>query len=63
MKTIYKYAIPDEDTEIQMPMGSEILTVAVQSGKIYIWAMVDTDNKYEIRNFYDCVYRKRITGR
>jgi len=51
MKTIYKYVVPHDGTEIQMPIGAEILTVAMQVGEIYIWAIVDTDNKFETRKF------------
>lgn len=51
MKTIYKYTIAILDKqEVVMPLGSKILTVQEQNGKLRLWAMVDTDTKVkEIR--------------
>lgn len=44
MKTIYKYpiGITDEQTFL-MPIGANILTVQVQNGNPFVWAMVDTE--------------------
>lgn len=44
MKTIYKYpiVITDEQT-LSMSVGANILTVQVQNGNPFIWAMVDTE--------------------
>lgn len=43
MKTIYKYPIEITNKQtFPMPVGSNILTVQVQNGKPFIWAMVDT---------------------
>lgn len=44
MKTIYKYPIGITDQQIiPMPAGANILTVQVQNGNPFIWAMVDTE--------------------
>ena len=46
MKTIFKYPVPMEDEfEIMLPRGTEILSVQVQRGKPYFWALVDQDEK------------------
>jgi len=44
MKTIYKYAIkPEELTQLNLPMGAEILTVQSQKNNVCLWALIDTD--------------------
>jgi hypothetical protein len=47
-KVIYKYEV---DTIVVMPIGAEILTVQLQNGKPWIWALVDKNNQLEERNF------------
>lgn len=43
MKTIYKYPIRITDIQrFPMPVGAKILTVQVQNGNPFVWAMVDT---------------------
>jgi hypothetical protein len=43
-RKIFKYPLPiDDEIEISMPDGSEILTVQPQKGTPCIWAIVDTD--------------------
>jgi len=41
MITIYKYEL--KEGPFGMPKGSEILTIQMQNGLPYIWALVDTD--------------------
>lgn len=44
MKKIFKYSIEitDEQT-IVLPFGAEILTVQIQHGKPYLWALIETE--------------------
>lgn len=42
MKTIYKFKITNEITEIQAPI-IKFLTAQVQKNQICVWAEVDTD--------------------
>ena len=53
MKTIYKYElIPSGNTIIvSMPKDSKLLHIHEQRGDMFIWAMVDTDNEVEDRQF------------
>ena len=52
MKTIYKYPIPTDGlVEIEMPIDSQILTVQIQNGNPFIWALVDTDKPKELKTF------------
>jgi len=48
MKQIWKFRL---NTTIQMPMDAQILTVQKQDGEPTIWAMVNTENELETRNF------------
>ena len=43
MKTIYKYELQVETNDVEMPKGAEIIHVAAQGERIFLWAMVDTD--------------------
>lgn len=46
MKRIYKYKLETTNVqEIEMPFGTQILTVQVQNGSPCIWAMVDMEVK------------------
>lgn len=50
MKTIYKYSIETTDEQnINMPEMAEILTVQIQYGRPYIWALVDTENEQGVK--------------
>lgn len=56
MKTIHKYALqPKGRQKITMPVGSQLLTAQVQQlseGQyVCLWAIVETDNEPEQRNF------------
>jgi hypothetical protein len=49
---IYKYPLPMKDeTEICLPMGSQILTVQTQNNAPYIWALIETDAPLTTRRF------------
>ena len=42
MKKIYKYPIEIQDEQVVLlPTGAKILTVQTQSGKAFLWAMVN----------------------
>ena len=52
MKTIYKYTLTGRyTTEIEMPVGAEIIHFAEQQGQYCIWAMVNPDADKEKRTF------------
>ncbi len=53
MKSIYKFPLSvGDESEINMPSGSEILTVQVQDNKICIWAKVDLGSTtLQVRTF------------
>lgn len=53
VKKIYKYEALDGASkfEILMPKEAEILTVQIQRGKTYFWALVDPDAQKEARFF------------
>jgi DNA-directed RNA polymerase subunit RPC12/RpoP len=43
-RKIFKYSLPiDDEIEIAMPEGSEIVAVQIQDGTPCLWAIVDTD--------------------
>lgn len=44
MKVIYKYSLLVKDTqELSLPIGAKILTVQLQFGTPFLWAIVDPD--------------------
>ena len=52
MKTIWKFSVPDESVfSLSMPKDSKILTINVQQGDPFIFAMVDSSKTYEFRKF------------
>jgi len=54
MKRIYKYPFPiqvESDFVIHMPVGAKILTVQLQNGDPYIWAIVDPAAEICARSF------------
>jgi hypothetical protein len=52
MIAIYKYTINlVSENKISMPADAKILTVQIQNLFPVIWAIVDTDNKLETREF------------
>jgi len=53
MQTVYKYEIPVGNYfEIRMPKNAKILTVQMKQREPFIWALVDTNEKPEIRKFW-----------
>lgn len=53
MKQIWKFAIPTADKlSFKMPVGAEVLSVAVQHNKPCLWALVNPDAAMETRTFY-----------
>lgn len=51
MKTIHKFPIKiTDDQTVIMEVGAEILTVQMQRGEPFLWAIVDTGNELEDRN-------------
>ena len=45
MKKIYKYQLRLEDRQkISMPKKAELLHVAEQEDRVWVWALVETDN-------------------
>lgn len=58
MRRIFKYSIPvQNEIEIMMPKGAEILACQVQHGSPWVWALVDEDAPMVPREF-----RMRGTG-
>jgi len=51
MITVFKYTIDPYSSEIELPIGAEILSVAFQRDDFCVWAKVDTEAKTETRNF------------
>ena len=50
---IYKYELDlfNLEQEIQMPTGSQVLSVQEQDGKLCLWALVPTDTKSSAHRF------------
>ena len=49
MTQIWKFELK---LEVEMPINAEILTIQVQHGNVYLWAIVDSeDQEREIRIF------------
>ena len=52
MQNVFKYTIPVEDYfSLDLPEGAKILTVQEQNGGAQVWALVNSDNPTETRNF------------
>lgn len=51
MITIFKYKIGPGTTELELPEGAEILSIAFQNHNLFMWAKIDTEAKTEFRNF------------
>lgn len=52
MKAIWKYEMHIlEEFTIEMPVGAEVLSVQVQDGLPYIWALVEPENERASRMF------------
>jgi hypothetical protein len=50
-KQIWKYTLSGIISNIEMPLDAEILTVQLQNGQPTIWALVNSKNELENRNF------------
>lgn len=70
MKIIYKYPFKVFDVNarfaIEMPEKAQILSIQMQNGKPYLWALVNTDNplneSLEDRTFVVCGTGQQIYG-
>ena len=51
MVTVFKYAIDPYNSETQLPVGAEILSVAFQHANFCLWAKIHTKAKTESRYF------------
>lgn len=51
MRTIWKYEVYPDLFNVEMPIGAKILSCQVQNRTIQMWALVDTGNKLETRQF------------
>ena len=52
-KVIFKYQMPVlESFKMKLPQGAEIIRMADQDGMFWLWAVVDTNNPDEERQFY-----------
>lgn len=47
--TIFKYSLEVGVNEIVMPVGSKLLSVGSQHGRVTLWALVDNDAASETR--------------
>ncbi len=51
VKTIWKFAMNYVDQMVEMPEGADILSLQIQNGLPFIWAVVDTDHRRVPRQF------------
>ena len=51
MITVWKYTIDPYSPAIDIPVGSEIVSVAFQRDDFCMWVKVDTEKECESRNF------------
>ena len=53
MKRIYKYPVPIDDTfDLELPLGSEILTVQMQKEIPQMWVVCNPGALKAVRHFY-----------
>lgn len=51
-RIIFKYQMPVlEQFSMELPKGAEIIRMADQGGLFWLWAVVDTEQPIETRNF------------
>lgn len=55
MRTIWKFPLTEKECDIEMPMGSNVLTVQVQGDKMCVWANVDPDTDEKETRRFACV--------
>lgn len=51
MKTVWKYILEPGETTLEIPVGAQILSVAVQGEEVCLWALVEPDAIIEPRQF------------
>lgn len=51
MKTVYKYPVVPGRFRVEMPKDAQVLSIAVQEGRAFIWALVETTKAMEARDF------------
>lgn len=52
MKVIYKYRLPFmEKAKVEMPRGASVIRIDGLDGALWIWAVVDTEQPLEVREF------------
>lgn len=50
--TIYKYELTaNQESQVELPIGAEVLKIDNQYGTICLWALVDPEAKKETRTF------------
>jgi hypothetical protein len=50
-KAVWKFELPSVITDVQMPIGAEILDVQVRHGVVCLWALVDINAPRTTRVF------------
>lgn len=50
-RVVWKYPLAADRTNLDMPLGADILTVQVQNQTPTLWALVEPDNVRETRAF------------
>jgi len=50
MRTIYEYTLEVGENSIKMPRGAMLLRVGGQGESVCLWALVDTENRAELRH-------------
>lgn len=56
LKTVFKYSLSlDDIIEVEVPIGSQLLHVGLQDGRLMLWALVDTAAN-------PCIKRVRCAG-
>jgi hypothetical protein len=51
MKTVWKFPVTPGPFEVEMPKGAQVLSVQVQGGEPFMWALVDDQAPKEKRSF------------
>jgi len=51
MKKIYKYKISPVNSAFKMHKNAKLLCLKMQQGTPCLWALIDTDETYELRKF------------
>lgn len=52
MKRVYKYPVPiDDNFDLELPVGAEVLSAQAQHGFPFLWALVDDEVATEKRQF------------